>query len=132
MNPSKRPLPPLAESIRIKIKSMIPDLSGEPAENHAELLKMEANGNKTYGGTLLAEQISLMSGQLPISDPENWGWRLLYFAVPTTVGTAGKKGFLIPLSENVMREGALEECFYVEITDPEVRMHTAAIFFVPK
>jgi hypothetical protein len=70
MNPSKRPLPPLAESIRIKIKSMIPDLSGEPAENHAELLKTEANGNKTYGGTLLAEQISLMSGQLPIPDPE--------------------------------------------------------------
>ena len=70
MNPSKSPLPPLAEPIRIKIKSMIPELSGGHAEDHAELLKTEANGNKTYGGTLLAEQISLMSRQLPIPDPE--------------------------------------------------------------
>ncbi|KAJ5713582.1 uncharacterized protein N7483_010763 [Penicillium malachiteum] len=130
MNPTK-PLPSSAEAIRVKIKSMIPEIS-EETENQAELLKTEGNGNKTYGGESLAEQISLISSQLPIPDPENWGWRLLYFAVPTTVGTAGKKGFLIPLSENVMREGTVGESFYVETTNPEIRMHTAAIFFVPK
>lgn len=59
-----------AEDIRRKIKGMIPDLSDQPIENRATLLKTEDNGNKTYGGKLLAERISLLSRQLPISDPE--------------------------------------------------------------
>lgn len=78
MNPPI-PLPTSAEAIRFKIKSMIPDLStensedaenAENAENHAVLLKTEENGNKTYGGPLLMEQISLIAAQLPIPDPE--------------------------------------------------------------
>lgn len=131
MNPI--PLPPDANVIRLKIKSMIPELSQQNSGNYAKVLKTEKNGNKTYGGDLLGEQISLISGQLPIPDPENWGWRLLYFAVPTTVGNTRKKGFLIPLSEKVLREGTLQEGFYTETTtDPEVGSDTAAIFFVPK
>lgn len=67
MEPQK--LSPVAEIIRLKIKSMIPELSGQTAESNAVLLQTEENGNKTYGGELLAEQISLLSGQLPIPDP---------------------------------------------------------------
>lgn len=73
---------------------------------------------------------------------QNWGWRLLYFAVPTTVGNTRKRGFLIPLSEKTLREGtmkegatqgATQEGFYVEITtDPQVNSQTAAIIFVPR
>lgn len=67
MNPQE--LSPAAEVIRLKIKAMIPELSSQAVESNAELLKTEENGNKTYGGDLLAEQISLLSGQLPIPDP---------------------------------------------------------------
>lgn len=67
MKPQK--LPPAAEVIRLKIKAMIPELLSQEVESNAELLKTEENGNKTYGGDLLAEQISLLSGQLPIPDP---------------------------------------------------------------
>lgn len=49
---------------------MIPELSRQTVESHAKLLKAEKNGNNTYGGGLLAEQISLLSGELPIPDPE--------------------------------------------------------------
>jgi hypothetical protein len=68
MNPQK--LSPTAENIRLKIKAMIPELSDETADNCAELLKTEVNGNKTYGGQLLATQITLLSEQLPITNPE--------------------------------------------------------------
>jgi hypothetical protein len=68
MNPQE--LPPLANDIRLEIKAMIPELSGQTVRNPAELLKTEKNGNKTYGGALLAKSISLLSGQLPIPDPE--------------------------------------------------------------
>lgn len=68
MNPVK--LEPGAEVVRLKIKSMIPELSQQNPQNCAEPLKTEKNGNKTYGGDLLAEQISLISGQLPIPDPD--------------------------------------------------------------
>lgn len=68
MNPQK--LPPAADHIRLEIKAMIPELSGQTLRNRAEILKTETNGNKTYGGTLLAKSISLLSGQLPIPDPE--------------------------------------------------------------
>ncbi|KAJ5976633.1 hypothetical protein N7481_010340 [Penicillium waksmanii] len=68
MNPIK--LKPVAENIRLKIKTMIPELSQQNPENCAESLKTEKNGNKTYGGDLLAEQISLISRQLPIPDPD--------------------------------------------------------------
>lgn len=63
---------------------------------------------------------------------------MLYFAVPTTVGLTPdtnlpKKGFVIPLSERLLREGTLQEGFYIETaTDPEVNSETAAIVFVPK
>lgn len=86
MNPPIH-LPASAEAIRFKIKSMIPDLStehtedtenAENAENHAVLLKKEENGNKTYGGSLLMEQVSLIAGQLPIPDPEVYIWSSLY------------------------------------------------------
>ncbi|KAL2801716.1 hypothetical protein BJX63DRAFT_416693 [Aspergillus granulosus] len=146
MNPQK--LSPTAEDIRLKIKAMIPELSHQAVENRAALLKTEKNGNKTYGGDLLGAQISLLSRQLPIPDPENWGWRLLYFAVPTTV-TARKRGFLIPLSRETLCDGILKEAaseeasqeeasqegFYVE-TAPDagtkVNSETAAIYFVPR
>lgn len=135
-------LPAAAENIRLEIKAMIPELSNQTVESRAELLRTENNGNKTYGGDLLAAQISLFSRQLPIPDPENWGWRLLYFAVPTTV-TARKRGFLIPLSEKTLREGMLaasqeresQEGFYIETatgTETEVNSETAAIYFVSK
>ena len=162
MNPQK--LSPAAEAIRLRIKEMIPELSRQTVESHAKLLKAEKSGNNTYGGDLLAKQISLLSGELPIPDPEvcvqilffvevrlifkqNWGWRLLYFAVPTTVGNTRKKGFLIPLSEKTLREEtmkgatqeeatqeeATQEGFYMEITtDPQVNSQTAAIIFVPR
>ncbi|KAL5335637.1 hypothetical protein BJX70DRAFT_312432 [Aspergillus crustosus] len=136
MSPQK--LPPVAEIIRLEIKNMIPELSKQPVEESAEILRTEKNGNKTYGGDLLAKQISLLSKQLPIPDPENWGWRLLYFAVPTTVANARKRGFLIPLSEKtlcdaMLEEGTSQEGFYFETkTDPDVHSETAAIYFVPK
>ncbi|RAK96560.1 uncharacterized protein BO80DRAFT_366107 [Aspergillus ibericus CBS 121593] len=133
MNPQK--LSPAAEAIRLRIKEMIPELSRQTVESHAKLLKAEKSGNNTYGGDLLAKQISLLSGELPIPDPENWGWRLLYFAVPTTVGNTRKRGFLIPLSEKTLptQEEATQEGFYMEITtDPQVNSQTAAIIFVPR
>lgn len=68
MNPQT--LPPAAENIRLKIKAMIPELSNQIVESRAVLLKTETNGNKTYGGDLLATQISLLSRELPIPDPE--------------------------------------------------------------
>ncbi|KAL4811670.1 hypothetical protein BDW67DRAFT_179393 [Aspergillus spinulosporus] len=137
MNPQK--LSPTAENIRLKIKAMIPELSNQAVEDCAELLKTEKNGNKTYGGDILAAQISLLSSQLPIPDPENWGWRLLFFAVPTTV-TARKRGFLIPLSRETLCDGTLkeeesQEGFYVETPinkGIDVNSETAAIYFVPR
>lgn len=68
MNPQE--LSPAAEAIRLRIKEMIPELSHQTVENHAKLLKAEKNGNNTYVGDLLAEQISLLSTELPIPDPE--------------------------------------------------------------
>lgn len=68
MNSEK--LPPAAEDIRLKIKAMIPELLAQAADNRANVLKTEKNGNKTYGGDLLVEQISLLSRQLPIPDPQ--------------------------------------------------------------
>ncbi|KAL3429148.1 hypothetical protein BDV09DRAFT_50781 [Aspergillus tetrazonus] len=132
-------LPPTAENIRLKIKAMIPELSNQAVEDCAELLKTEKNGNKTYGGHILATQISLLSRHLPIPDPDKWGWRLLFFAVPTTV-TARKKGFLIPLSQKtlcdgILKEEASQEGFYVETpseTGTDVNSDTAAIFFTPR
>ncbi|KAL4899404.1 hypothetical protein BDW74DRAFT_163595 [Aspergillus multicolor] len=137
MDPQK--LPPTAENILTKIKAMIPELSDQAAETRAKLLKTEDNGNKTYGGDSLATQISLLSRQLPITNPKNWGWRLLYFAVPTTV-TAQKGGFLIPLSQQTLRDGMLnaetsQEGFYVETApdaETNVNSETAAIYFVPR
>lgn len=68
MNPLE--LPSAAEGIRLKIKAMIPELSSQTVGTRAELLRAEKNGNKTYGGDLLGEQISLLSRQLPIRDPQ--------------------------------------------------------------
>lgn len=68
MNPQR--LPGVAENIRLDIKKMIPEISDKTVENSAKILRTEKNGNKTYGGDLLAEQISLLSEQLPIPDPE--------------------------------------------------------------
>lgn len=68
MNPLK--LPSAAEDVRLKIKATIPELSSQTVETRAELLRTAENGNKTYGGNLLAKQISLLSRQLPIRDPE--------------------------------------------------------------
>lgn len=68
MSPQK--LPPVAENIRLGIKKMIPELSNKTVEEPAKILRTEKNGNKTYGGDLLAGQISLLSEQLPIPDPE--------------------------------------------------------------
>lgn len=69
-----------AEEIRQKIKGMIPDLSDQPIENRATLLETEDSGNKTYGGALLAEQITLLSKHLPISDPEVCALRIVFNA----------------------------------------------------
>ncbi|KAL3478313.1 hypothetical protein BJX99DRAFT_224628 [Aspergillus californicus] len=137
MNPLK--LQPAAEIIRLEIKAMIPELSNQTVKNRAEVLKTEGNGNKTYGGQLLAAQIPPLARQLPIPDPENWGWRLLYFAVPTTA-TTRKGGFVIPLSEKTIRQGILkegesQEGLYFEVatgTETEVNSETAAIYFVPR
>lgn len=63
-------LSPAAKDILLNIKAVIPELSHQTVESCAELLKTEKNGNKTYGGDLLAAQISLLSRQLPIPDPE--------------------------------------------------------------
>lgn len=69
---------------------------------------------------------------------------MLYFAVRTTV-TARKRGFLIPLSDETLREGmskeevlqerVSQEGLYIETAtdaETEVNSETAAIYFVPR
>ncbi|PWY75278.1 hypothetical protein BO94DRAFT_474406 [Aspergillus sclerotioniger CBS 115572] len=138
MRPQK--LPPIAENIRLEIKEKIPELSKHTVEKPAEILKIDEDGNKTYGGDVLAKQISLLSGQLPISDPENWGYCLLYFAVPTIVTNKRERGFFIPLSEKTLRgavpeEGISQEGFYFYFeSKPQLQVNskTGAIYVVPR
>lgn len=68
MNPHQ--LAPEAEGIRKKIKEMIPEIAmdqnGDVAK--ASILSEDKDGNKTYGGLLLTEQISLLTEHMKIGE----------------------------------------------------------------
>ncbi|KAL1974711.1 hypothetical protein VTN31DRAFT_4915 [Thermomyces dupontii] len=110
MSPKK--LPTAAETIRLSIKDMIPELSGKTTENSAKVI------------------------QLPISNLENCGWRLVYCRGQQTMKVRNG-AFFIPLSENALCEKApneLQEGYYDEIKSDTLVMNpkSAAIFIVPK
>lgn len=61
MSPKK--LPPAAETIRCRIKDLIPDLSGEKTENSATVARKE-EGGWSYEGDALTKQVALLSKEL--------------------------------------------------------------------
>lgn len=82
MSPKK--LPTAAETIRLSIKDMIPELSGKTTENSAKVIQV-SDETTTYGGKLLTNRVALFSKQLPISNFEvcfpalfltDGGWRI--------------------------------------------------------
>lgn len=60
-----------AEDIRKKIKGMIPETAmnqNEDVAAKASILSEDKDGNKTYGGLLLTEQISLLTEHMKIGE----------------------------------------------------------------
>ncbi|CAG8037317.1 unnamed protein product [Penicillium nalgiovense] len=127
-------LPREAEEIRKEIKQMIPETALPPKQfnpTQAELLNEDENGNRRYGGDLLALKIAVLTGGMKIGT--GWKWRVLYWSKAAKLINERKQGYLIPLKDIDLNPGGkLHEGDYIDVTnEPELSSEAAAVFIVP-
>jgi hypothetical protein len=100
-------LPREAEEIRKEIKQMIPETALPPKQfnpTQAELLNEDENGNRRYGGDLLALKIAVLTGGMKIGTVSISvgfpGFRLMDSRVGNGVCYTGRKLQSLSMSES--------------------------------
>ncbi|CAI7599321.1 unnamed protein product [Penicillium viridicatum] len=94
-------LSPAAEILRQEIKKLITEASSgkpKPGENATNFYEQDANGNRTYDGSLYERKVSLLMEAMELG--KGWGWSLAYFSQPRPIINKFKRMWLVPLSEN--------------------------------
>ncbi|KAJ5925525.1 hypothetical protein N7454_008164 [Penicillium verhagenii] len=109
MEPQK--LPQAAEEIRQEMKALIP---------HVWLVNEDIHGNKNYGGDAIWDLMCRMKVALKLD--EGWQGRLIYRSKPTTLINSGRKGYIIPISDNIQMyypEGSLKGGSFIQMKNEQ-------------